>query len=119
MTLVARNLHDAGYRPESGGGAISFESRVLERRPRGTPVFPTNAVHDELTWELASDWLRQCTTTVTVSHVGYVTMFLDRASEPAEALRLLDAWYDTPDSRGSAYWDDLADELARQRFRLR
>ncbi len=36
-----------------------------------------------------------------------------------EALRLVDEWFAEPDGRGDAYWDELRDEIARNRFSLR
>jgi hypothetical protein len=37
----------------------------------------------------------------------------------AEAIAIIDEWYEAPDKKGDAYWDELAKEIETSRMNLR
>lgn len=84
---------------------------VLEIYGQATAKAISELSHEESTWLLADDW-----SILDMASLAAGSKNKDAASE---AIAMIDAWYDTPDKKGSAYWDDLAQEISSNRMHWR
>jgi hypothetical protein len=106
--LTSAQVPDLTLFKESERKSMDF---VLDHFGGQTATSLSQLSHQELAWLMADDG-----GPLDVELMDAKSTREDRFSE---AIAIIDEWYETPDKKGDAYWDELAKEIETSRINLR
>jgi uncharacterized phage-associated protein len=106
--LTSTQVPDLTLFKESERKSMDF---VLDHFGSQTATSLSQLSHQELAWLMADDG----------GPLDVELMGAKSTSEDpfAEAIAIIDEWYEAPDKKGDAYWDELAKEIETSRMNLR